>query len=389
MKKQKTIFIAIAILIGMGLGVLAWIIFGPVLGKGVFYYTTDGISANADLFSLKGTGVGKKIISVSAEEVDIGKYKSPRRSFLSNDKDQMIYLKKTGEIILENMGNDEFIPVRIVFDLFLVNLKNNKETKIEQKIDSSSLVFSPNDNQIAWIKGLDESTYRDIENSGKKRELWISKSNGQKAEILASFEENLILLKRWAGDYIYFQGLWDATKRSLGRINVKTKKIDYIIPEGCDEMLVNCQNIEFSPSGKYFLYEIYKKDNDKEITELYLGDFEKNTFKPILTTDRIGEKIWLNNEDQFFYTDQIIVKKNGDSVIEERLHLVDIKKEAEAILYSGSYLSQFVFDSGGRYLYFLEKQSEGEDFNLTRFDIKKKEAKTIFSDNYNHILLIQ
>jgi len=387
MKKQKSIIIAIAILVGIGLGVLAWIIFGPVLGKGIFYYRIDG--TNADLFSLKNTGTSKKIISVSAEEADVGKYKPPRRSFFSNAKDQMIYLKKTGEIPLENMGNGEFTPVRIVFDLILVNLKNNKETKIEQKIDSSSLLFSPNDNQIAWTKGLDESTYQDIEDSGKKRELWLSKPDGQKAELLASFEENLILLKRWVGDYIYFQGLWDATNRSLGRINVKTKKVDYVTPEGCGEMLVNCQNIEFSPSGKYFLYEIYKNEGDKEITELHWGDFEKNKFKPILTTDRISDKVWLDNENQFLYTDQAMIKKGSEKVIEERLHLVDIEKEAEAILYNGSYLSEFVFANGGRYLYFLEKQSEGEDFNLIRFDIKKKEAKTIFSDNYNHILLIQ
>ena len=153
----------------------------------------------------------------------------------------------------------------------------------------------------------------------------------------------------------------------------------------------NCQNIEFSNSGPRFLYEIYNKTEDKEITELYLGDFEKN-FQEVLTTDRISEKIWLNNEKQFVYTEQELVRKEdggGEKEMREKIHLVDIKNQTDGIIYEGSYISQLAINPDDKYLYFLEKdKSEENNFNLIKLNIKTKEANIVLTKNYNHILLI-
>ena len=388
-KKQKSFFILLAILIGMGVGILIWHFLGPSLGRGIFYYKVEG--DKADLFLVKGQGEAKKIISFSAEEVDLGKYKPPRRSYISHNGKQMVYFKKTGEVPIEELNQDESIVVsRIIFEPILVNLNNNKEHKINQPIESSGLLFSPDDSYIVWVKQIEESTYQSIDQSGKKREVWISKSNGEGAKFLANFDENVILLKRWVGNYIYFQGLWDTTLKSLGRINIKTKKVDYLVPQGCEKFLENCQNIEFSSNGRYFLYEIYNKTREKEITELYLGDFEKREFRTILTTDRISDRLWLNNKKQFFYTEQEMVKEEEKGKeLREKIHLVDIDKEIEGIIYTGSYISQLTIDPNGRYLYFLEKEKEGENFKLNQLDIRTREVKTILTGDYNHILLIQ
>lgn len=384
MKKQISFFVIIAILIGIGIGVLAWDFFTPSLAEGVFYYLVDG--SKAKLFLISGKDEPKEIISLPAREVDFGKYNPPRHSYFSHDSKQMIYFKKIGEIPLEDFTEDESIVVsRVVSEPMLVNLKTGKETKIEQPIDSSSLVFSPSDEKIAWIKEVKESTYDTIEESEKRREIWISRADGQAAELLTDFDENVILLKLWYGDYIYFQGFWDATIRSLGRINTKTKKIDYLVPRYCEKFLENCSNIELSVSGRKFLYEIYEKD-DKEITELYLGDFDKKEFQAILTTDRISDRLWFNNEKEFIYTEQEVIKGEGTK---ETIHLVDINKETDEVLYAGSYVSQLTPDPSGRFLYFLEEENDGESFKLIRLDVKTKETETILTEDYNHILLIK
>lgn len=388
MKKQIGFFILIAILIGVGIGIFLWTTLTPNLGQGIFYYQIENNKAN--LFLIKSKDEPEKIISISAREIDIGQYRSPRHSYISHNSKQMIYFKKTGEVPIEFSENQEVVISRVIYEPTLVNLKTGKEQKIEQPIDSSSLIFSPNDEQIAWIKEIEESTYQTIEQSEKKRELWLSRIDGKNAQILGDFDENVVLLKKWSGDYIYFHGLWDATIRSLGRINVKTKKIDYLVPRHCERFLENCKDIEYSISGKKFIYEIYTKENDKEITELYLGDFEEREFQAILTTDRISDKLWHYNEKEFFYTEQEMVKKQGGGErLEERIHLVNIKNKTDDVIYAGSYVSQLTLDPEGRYLYFLEKQMEGDDFNLQRLDIKKKEIKTILTNDYNHILLIQ
>ncbi len=161
----------------------------------------------------------------------------------------MVYFKQIEEVPIENFGeNQEFVISRLIYKPILVNFKNGQEKEIDQEIDSAGLVFSPDDKKIAWVKQISEVTYSQIEQSGKKREVFISNKNGENAELLASFEENLIILKRWSGDYIYFQGLWDAFNRSLGRINIKTKRVEYLNLQGCGENLENCQNFEFTPS---------------------------------------------------------------------------------------------------------------------------------------------
>lgn len=388
-KKQKTFFIIIAILIGIGAGVLFWLMFTPSLGKGVFYYLIE--DDKADLFLITNKDNGKKIISISAREIDLGNYKPPRHSYFSHNGQQMIYFKEIGEMPLENL-DENIVISRVISEPVLVNLKTGKERKIEQPIDSSVLVFSPDDTQIAWIKEISEATYQSIEESNKKRELWISRADGENAQLLYGFDENVVLLKRWYGDYVYFHGIWDVSIRSMGRINVKTRKIEYLIPGYCENFLENCQNIEFSNSGLRFLYEIYNKTEDKEITELYLGDFEKREFQTVLTTDRISDRLWFNNERGFFYTEQELVREEGgggEKEIREKIHLVDIKNQTDDIIYEGSYISQLAIGPDDKYLYFLEKdKSEENNFNLVKLNIKTKEANIILTKNYNHILLI-
>lgn len=384
-RKRLTFFILIAVLIGIIIGILLWKILSPKLGEGVFYYRLDGDKAN--LLLLNNEGEGEKIVAVAAQEVDLGKYKPPRHSFLSSDKRQLIYFKKSKEEQIKDFGNG-MIATRTYYDPILVNLKTGTEKKIEQKIDSVSLVFSPDNNSIAWIKEIEDATYEDIEKNNTKRELWMSIADGENPQLLAKFEENVILLKRWSEEYIYFQGIFDANIKSLGRINIETKKVEYIIPKSCDANLTNCQNIEFSPSGKMFLYEIYSKKNGKEITELYLGDFERRDYKPVLTTDRISDKIWIDTEKGFFYTEQ---KSGKNNEIIETIHLVDLYKETDNEIYSGSYISQLAFDGSSNSLYFLERSEEEEVnmFNIMKLNIKSKEAEKILTENYNNILIVQ
>ena len=384
-RKRITFFILIAVLAGIIIGILFWKILTPKLGEGVFYYRTDNNKAN--LFLLDGKGEGEKIVAVTAQEVELGKYKPPRHSSISPDGRQLVYFKKSKEEPLMTSA-DGLVASRIFYDPMLVNLKTGTDKKIDQSIDSSSLLFSPDSNNIAWIKEVTGSTYEEIEKNGQKRELWISRADGENAQLLAGFDENIILLKRWNGDYIYFQGLFDVSIKSIGRINVQTKKIDYITPKGCDDNLTNCQNIEISPTGKMFLYEIYTQKNNKEITELYVADFEKKEYRAVLTTDRISDKLWLDNEKGFFYTEQETTKEQG---LKETIHLVDLYKETDTILYSGSYISQLAFNDSSNYLYFLERAEGGEinTFKIVRLNIKNKKTETVLTDNYNNLLIIQ
>jgi len=384
-KKRLSFFILTAVLIGAIVGVLVWTILSPKLGEGIFYYRLSGDKAN--LFLLGSKDEGEKIVAVAAQEVDLGKYKPPRHSFISPDGKQLIYFKKLKEEEIKDLG-DGMVASRIFYEPILINLKTGTEKKIEQPIDSTSVVFSSDSNSIAWIKEVGESTHEELDESQKKRELWLSRIDGENAQLLAEFDENVILLEKWSEDYIYFQGISGASAKSLGRINIETKKISYVMPKDCGTDLINCQNIELSPLGKMFLYEIYTKNENREITELYLGNFETRQFKPVLTTDRISDKVWLENEKGFFYTEQEMVKNEG---LKETIHLVDLYKETDKILYSGSYISQLTLDNPGNYLYFLE-QAEGNEvnmFELIRLNIKNKEAKTVLTENYNNILLIQ
>jgi len=384
-KKRLSFFILVAVLIGIIIGILLWKVLTPKLGEGVFYYRTDNSKAN--LFLLNGKGEGEKIVAVAAQEADLGKFVPPKHSFVSPDGRQLIYFKKIKEEQIASLSNG-LIASRIFYDPILINLKTGTDKKINQSIDSSSLLFSPDSNSIAWIEGAKESTYEEIEQSGAKRNLWISRADGENAQLSVGFDENVVLLRRWYGDYIYFQGIFDVNIKSIGRINTKTKKIDYIIPKGCDDNLTNCQNIEFSSSGGMFLYEIYNQKDNKEITELYLGDFEKKEYKAILTTDRISDKLWLDNEKGFFYTEQETTK---EQVLKETIHLVDLYKETDTILYTGSYISQMAFNGSSNYLYFLER-AEGDEINMfkiVRLDIKTKQAETVLTDNYNNILIVQ
>ena len=200
--KHKSFFILLAIVIGILIGIAVWKFIGPTLGRGVFYYRIDGDKAN--LFLLKNSH-SKKLIAVPAREIDPGDFRPPKRSYVSNSRKEMVYFKQIEEVPVEGVSeNQEFIVSRIIYKPILVNLKNGKETEINQLIDSAGIVFSPNDEKIAWMKQIDEATYAQIEQSGKKREVVISDKDGKNPESLVSFEENLIILKKWAGDYICF-----------------------------------------------------------------------------------------------------------------------------------------------------------------------------------------
>jgi len=385
MKKQKSFFILIAVLIGIGIGVLIWSLLSSGTGQGVFYFQVK--DNQAELFLLKAKDNAKKIVSIPAREVDLGVYRVPRHSYFSQDGEQMIYFKKTGEIPLEELSPDETtVVVRILSEPRLVNLKTGKEEKIDQLIDPASLVFSPNNKQIAWVKEVEESTHQELDETGKERELWLSRANGEDAQLLTSFDENVVLLKRWSGNYIYFQGISGTSARSLGRINAKTGEVEYLVPRYCNKSLNNCQNIEFSLSGRYFIYEIYKKVENREITELYLGDFKKREFFEVLTTDQISDRLWLNNEKSFLYTEQEVLKKEGTR---ETIHLVNLGKETDDAIYTGSYISQLTIDSGNKYLYFLEKIEQANDVKLMRLNIKTRETEEILIDDYYRVLLIQ
>ncbi len=383
-RKRTTFFILIAVLIGVIIGIFIWKILSPKLGAGVFYYRLDKNKAN--LILLNGKGEGEKVLTIDAQEVDLGKYKPPRYTFVSSDNRQMVYFKKTKEEVIQNLG-DDMIASRIFYEPILVNLKTGTEKKINQPLDASTVVFSSDGNNIAWIKEIKESTFEEIQKNNTKREIWISRADGENAQPLTTLDDNVVLLKRWNEDYIYFQGVSGVNIKSIGRIDVLNKKVNYITPQGCENGLVNCQNTYFSPTGNLFLYEIYSVKNNKEITELYLGDFERKEFKPILTTDRISDKVWLESEKGFIYTEQEAVK-NG---IKETIHLVDLYKETDVELYSGSYINELAFDGSNDYLYFLEKVDTEEInmFDLKRFNVKNKKAEKILTENYNNILIIQ
>jgi hypothetical protein len=383
-RKRTTFFILIAVLIGVIIGIFIWKILAPKLGAGVFYYRLDGNKAN--LILLNGKGEGEKVLTVDAQEVDLGKYKPPRYTFVSSDNRQMVYFKKTKEEIIQELGND-MVASRIFYEPILVNLKTGTEKKINQPVDASTIVFSSDNNNIAWIKEIKESTFDEIQKNQTKREIWTSRADGENAQLLTALDDNVVLLRRWNEDYIYFQGVSGVNAKSIGRINIINKKVDYITPKGCEEGLINCQNISFSSTGNFFLYEIYSIKNNKEITELYLGDFERKEFKPILTTDRISDKVWLESEKGFVYTEQEEIKGQ----VKETAHLVDLYRETDIELYSGSYLNELAFDGSNDYLYFLEKVDTEEInmFDLKRLNIKSKKAEKVLTENYNNILIIQ
>jgi len=374
-RKRTTFFILIAILAGIIIGIFAWKLLSPKLGEGVFYYRLDKNKAN--LILLNGKGEGEKILTVDAQEVDLGKYKPPKYTFVSSDNRQMVYFKKTKEETVQNL-DDNMVMLRSYYEPILVNLKTGTEKKIEQSLDPSGVVFSTDGNNIVWIKEIKESTYEEIQKNQIKREVWTSRADGENAQALIALEDNVILLKAWKGNYVYFQGVSGINVKSIGRIDIVNKKVEYIIPQGCEAGLINCQNILFSPTGNMFLYEIYSTKNNKEITELYLGDFEKKEFKPILTTDRISDKLWFKNEEGIIYTEQEVINNE----IKETIHQVNLYKETDTELY---------FDGSGGYLYFLEKiESEQVNmFDLKRLNIKNKKVEKVLTENYNNILIIQ
>ena len=87
------------------------------------------------------------------------------------------------------------------------------------------------------------------------------------------------------------------------------------------------------------------------------------------------------DESSIVYTEQLTERKIG---LREKIHLVNLDTKEDKEIYSGSYLSQLVPDFSGKYLYFLEKETD-EKFNLKRIDIKSSETAIIDSGPYNQL----
>jgi len=90
MLKHKSFFILAAILVGIGIGILVWKFLRPALGGGVFYFQVENDKAN--LFLLKNAN-SKSLVSLPAREIDPGDFRPPKRSYVSNSREEMIYFK--------------------------------------------------------------------------------------------------------------------------------------------------------------------------------------------------------------------------------------------------------------------------------------------------------
>jgi Tol biopolymer transport system component len=352
----------------------------PSLEGAVFYYRVDG--KDSKLFYLDSGNNPQYLISIPSQEGEPGEYKAPVYSYISHSGKVLVYLEKAGEIPID-MPIEEagFSVFRIIYKPKYVDLKSRSINNINQNIGASGLVFSPDDKKIAWTLNVEELTIQELESAGKKREVWLSGVDGNDARRLAILDDKAILLQRWFGNYIYFRGLKGAEYYSLGRINVKTGRVEYVRPKYCSEDLSNCQNFSFSPSGNLFIYEAGLSKNNEESTELFVGDFNGKKSWQILAKNYISDRLWMPNEKSIIYTEQEAVKGKG---IKEKIHLVNLETNKDEEIYSGSYVSQLVPDSSGDYLYFLEKETD-EKFNLVELNIKTKKAEILESGPYSQM----
>jgi len=381
-RKTKKIF-----LVGFLILILAIIIIGIILSieksvksskQGVFYFKTE--SENSKLFYILPGKKPEHLLDLPSEEVGTGYYKVPKHCYLSNNGKVLIYFERTQEIPIGKVSEEEgLMAYRIFYKPKYVNLKTGLIKDINQDIDSSSLVFSSNDKQIAWISVVEESTVEELEASGTKREVWLSEFNGEKAKLLTTLDEKVVLLQRWDNNYIYFWGVQSAGYYSLGRINIKNGKTEHLEPKYCSENLTNCQNFRFSSSGQLFIYEAGLTKEEKGTPGLLIESFDGNKSWKILVDNYISDRLWMPDEKSIIYTKQVEEKKGK---IKEKIHLVNIKTKEDKEIYSGSYISQLVPNIFENYLYFIEKETD-EKFNLVELDIEKSETRIIDSGEYN------
>ena len=373
------LFIAVLVVIGLMLFV-GKIATKPSLEGAVFYYRVDG--KDSKLFYLNSGNSPQYLVSIPSEEGEPDKYKVPAHSYISHSGKVLVYLEKTGEVPVGMPAKEaDFSVFRITYKPKYIDLKSHSVNDINQDIDASGLVFSPDDKNIAWVLSVAESTIQELESAGRKREVWVSNVDGSNAKRLATLDDKVVLLQRWFGSYIYFRGLKGVGYYSLGRINVKTGQVEYIRPKYCSEDLSNCQNFNFSPSGNLFIYEAGLSQDNKESIELFVGDFSGKKSWQILAKNYISDRLWMPDEKSIIYTEQEAIKGGG---IREKIHLVNLETNRDQEIYSGNYVSQLVPDSSGNYLYFLEKETD-EKFNLVELNIKTKKSEILESGPYNQM----
>lgn len=344
----------------------------------VFYYKTEG--KDSKLFYMKLGNEPEHLITLPSEEVDLNRYRVPKHSYISHNGKTLVYFERTEEIPIGEVS-EGFTAYKIIYKSKYVDLKSNSIKDIEQDMDSVSLVFSPNDKKIAWVLTVEEATVEELESAGKKREVWISNPNGKKAKHLATLDQKVILLQKWHGNYIYFWGIPSTGHYSLGRINVKNARVEYVKPKYCTEGLGNCKNFRFSHSGELFIYEAGLTEGGKKIIKLFVESFDGKKSWQILVNNYISDRLWLPDEKSVIYTEQVEVPKIG---FREKIHLVNLKTNEDKEIYSGNYVSQIVPDGSGKYLYFIEKETD-EKFNLVELDIEQGKTKIIDFGEYNYL----
>lgn len=350
--------------------------------NGVFYYKVEG--KDAKLFSLESGDNPKHLTTIPAEEIGVDDYRVPKHTYVSESGNVLIYFERTEEIPLGTMGeNDEYTAYRIMYQPKHVDLKSGEVKEIKQDIDSGSLVFSPDENKIAWVSLVQESTVGELEQAGVQREVWLSNSDGTDAKQLVILDDKVVLIQRWEGNYIYFWGIKGVGYYTLGRINTKSGKVQYVRPKYCLEDLTNCQNFSFSPSGRLFIYEAGFNQENNENVEIFAESFTGGESWKILVANYVSERIWMPDNKSIIYTEQTTERKIG---VRETIHLANLETGEDTEIYTGSYISQIFPDSSGRYLYFIEKESD-EKFNLVKLEIKSGKADIIDSGEYYHLKL--
>ncbi len=373
------LFIAVLVVIVLILFV-GNIVTKPSLEGAVFYYKVDG--KDSGLFYLNSGNSPQHLVSIPSQEGEPGKYKVPAHSYISHSGKVLVYLEKSGEVPVDmSVEETNFSVFRIIYKPKYVDLKSRSVKDINQDIDASGLVFSPDDKKIAWVLSVEESTIQELESTGRKREVWLSSIDGNNARRLATLDDKVILPQRWSGDYVYFRGAKGVGYYSLGRINVKTGRIEYVRPKYCSEDLSNCQNFGFSYSGELFIYEAGLSQDNKDSIELFVGDFSGKKSWQILAKNYISDRLWMPDEKNILYTEQEAAKGWG---IREKIHLVNLETNKDQEIYSGNYVSQLVPDSSGNYLYFLEKETD-EKFNLVELNIKTKKSEILESGPYDQM----
>lgn len=385
-RANRRIFVSLVVLalIIIGLILLAVRVAKPTLGKAVFYYKGEG--KDSKLFYMKSGAKPQYLITLPSEESELSKYKVPRHSYVSNHGNILVYFEKTGQIPVETLSdNKDFTAFRIIYKPKYIDLKNSSINDIDQDLDAGSLVFSPDDKKIAWVLSAKESTIQELESAGRKREVWLSSPDGDNARRLATLDDKVVLLQKWHGDYIYFWAVKGVGYYGLGKINVKTGQVKYTQPKYCSENLSNCRNFSLSSSGEIFIYEAGSIRDGKEVTELFVGDFSGKKSWQILVKNYISDRLWMPDGENLIYTEQQTIQEPGPVfVLREKLHKVNLKSGLDKEIYTGSYLSQLTFDGSGKYLYFIEKETD-EKFNLVRLNLDDKKTEILDFGQYNQL----